>query len=179
MDTRLRDALLPGSPAADDGWQSLRDQGYRQIAFHSDGPGMSARVVQATILRAIIAVVFAVLSTAALFYSFVQAADSYSLTQHYRTVQGRVMQKQCASHLQIGYAFDVGGATYRGNGMAHKRCDAYRAGEAIDIYYSPENPGVSLNEVTPQQEWYTRLTLALTEVAVLVVMGLLLEPVSK
>ncbi len=133
---------------------------------------MRKRVVRAAIARAIATVVFAVLATAALFYSIVQAADSYALAQNYRAVQGRVVQTQCASHLQVGYAFDIGGATYRGSGMAHKRCDAYRAGEAIDVYYSPKNPGVSLNEVGPQQEWRTRLALVLTEMAVLAAIGL-------
>ena len=174
----MSDALLPGSLTADDERQTADDPRHRTRPHPPKGHAMPARAahastVRATILRAVCTVIFAVLSAAALFYSIVQTIDAYSLAQHYLAIQGHVVQTQCASRLQVGYTFDAGGAAYRGNGMAHKRCDAYRVGEAIAVYYSPEDPSISLSEVTPQQEWRTRLALVATETAVLAVVGLM------
>ncbi len=135
---------------------------------------MHAREVRDTIVRAVLALLFAVLSVTALFYSTMQAITAYSLAQNYQAVQGRIVQTQCASHLQVDYAFDAGGTAHHGSGMAHKRCDAYRIGEPVAVYFSPDDPTHSLNEVTPAQEWHTRLALVLTEIVVLAAVGLLL-----
>ena len=162
----MSDALLPGSLAANGRRRTGRPR--------SGGRNTHARKVRATITRAVFAVVFAVLSAAVLFYSTVQAIDAYALAQHYETAQGRVVQTQCASRLQVAYAFDAGGASYKGNGMAHKRCDAYRPGEAIAVYYAPGNPEESVSEMTPPQAWHIRLALVLSEAGVLAAIGLML-----
>ena len=173
MDIRIHSALLPGTLAASGDGHLPSAQQHLHFS-RVESRNVHARALRATMARAVLAVVFAVLSACALFYSTVQAIEAYSLAQHYQAVQGRVAQTQCASHLQVGYAFDAGGATYRGSGMAHKRCDAYRIGEPVAVYFAPDNPAHSLNELRPEQEWHTPLALVLIELAVLTVLGLTL-----
>ena len=173
MDIQLNHALRQDGLAAGNAQRKPRER-QRQLRYaNRDGGSMHARAVRDTIVRGVLAVLFAVLSLTVLFYSTVEATGAYSLAQHYQAKQGRIVQTQCASHLQVNYAFDAGGASYRGSGMAHKRCDAYRVGEPVAVYFSPDDPTVNLNEVTPVQEWHTRLALLLTEAAVLAVMGLM------
>lgn len=173
MDIRLSDALLPASLAAGEERHTPRERRLQLRFSNKDGGSTHARAVRDTLVRAVLALVFAVLAAAALFYSVVQAFDAYSLAQNYQAVEGRVVQTQCASHLQVGYAFEAGGLSFHGSGMAHKRCDAYRTGDPVTVYFSPGNPVLSLSEVSPVQEWHTRLALLLTECAVLVVIGLM------
>lgn len=146
----------------------------RQLRFSNrDGGSQHARAVRDTLVRAALAVLFAVLSVTALFYAVVQAVDSYSLARHFQSVQGRITQTQCASHLQVAYTFDANGITYRSNGIAHRQCNAYRIGEPVAVYFSPDDPRRSLSEVTPVQQWHTHLALLLAEVGVLATLVLM------
>ncbi len=170
MNFRRNDALLStGTMSGNDDYPA---QKTANAARRTGRCSRHTQMVRQTIRRAVLTVVFAVLTVAFLFYSIVQLCNAYALAQHYQAVQGHVVQTQCASHLQVRYAFSAGGTIYAGSATAHKRCDAYRMGEPIDVYYSPADPAISLSEETPQQQWRTRLALVLTEIAVLAVIGL-------
>jgi|GEM_PF-3661171 hypothetical protein len=165
----LRDASLVGKT------HPRARERRRQLRFSDkDGGSQHAREVRDTLVRAALAVLFAVLSATALFYAVVQAADSYSLAKHFQSVQGHITQTQCASHLQVAYAFDANGITYHSNGIAHRQCNAYRIGEPVAVYFAPDNPSHSLSEVTPVQQWHTQLALLLAEVGVLATLALIL-----
>jgi hypothetical protein len=166
----MSDVLLPRSLAVGDGQTALRER--RRSSRHVPA-GTHAREVRDTMVRAVLVLLFVVLSVTALFYSTVQAISAYSLARNYQAAPGRIVQTQCANRLQVDYAFEANGVVRRGRGMAHKRCDAYRTGEPVAVYFSPDDPANNLNEVAPLQQWHTRLALLLTEAGALVVTGLL------